>query len=88
MENDFHSTAKSAWLSSASKPFHARTSNLAGTLKKWCKKKKLISQQLDNIPEQINKIQMQPVHMQDHSLEVSLISQYEENMTKLTEFYR
>jgi hypothetical protein len=88
MENDFHCTAKSAWLSSANKPFHARTSNLAGTLKRWCKKKRPISQQLDNIEKQINKIQMQPVHLQDHSLQVSLISRYEETMTKLTEFYR
>jgi hypothetical protein len=31
---------------------------------------------------------MQPILDQDHSLEVKLISQYEENMTKLTEFYR
>lgn len=31
---------------------------------------------------------MQPVQLQDHSLEVNLISQYEQNLTKLTEFYR
>jgi hypothetical protein len=31
---------------------------------------------------------MQPVHLQDHSLEVNLISQYEQNLTKLTEYYR
>jgi hypothetical protein len=38
-ENDFQRIAKSAWLSSASKPFYARTTNLASTLKRWCKKK-------------------------------------------------
>jgi hypothetical protein len=31
---------------------------------------------------------MQPIQEQDHALEVKLIAQYEENMTKLTEFYR
>jgi hypothetical protein len=31
---------------------------------------------------------MQPVQLQDHNLEVSLIAQYEQNMTKLTEYYR
>jgi hypothetical protein len=40
MEEDFQNVAKSAWYSSADKPFHSRTTNLAGTLKKWCKKKK------------------------------------------------
>jgi hypothetical protein len=88
MEDDYQHTAKSAWVSSAHKPFHARTTNLAGTLKKWCKKKKPIQQQLDEVQDQINKIQMQPVPLQDHSLEVNLISQYEQNLTKLTEFYR
>ena len=88
MEEDFQSTAKSAWLSSTNRPFHARTTNLAGTLKRWCKKKKPLSQQLDAIQDQINNIQMQPVQVRNHSLEANLIAQYEENMTKLTEFYR
>jgi len=61
---------------------------LAGTLKKWCKKKKPIMQQLDNIQNQIRDIQMLPIQVQDHNLEAGLIAQYEENMTKLTEFYR
>lgn len=37
--------------------------------------------------DQINTIQKQPIQDQDHSLEAKLIAQYEENMTKLTEFY-
>lgn len=45
-------------------------------------------QQLDNIQNQIRDIQMLPIQVQDHNLEASLIAQYEENMTKLTEFYR
>jgi peptidoglycan hydrolase CwlO-like protein len=56
--------------------------------KNGAKRKKPIQQQLDEVQDQINKIQMQPIHLQDHSLEVNLISQYEQNLTKLTEFYR
>jgi hypothetical protein len=63
MEDDYQQTTKSAWISSTHKPFHARTSNLAGTLKRWCKKKKPIQQQLDDIQDQINKIHMQPVEL-------------------------
>jgi hypothetical protein len=88
MEHDFQDIAKNAWAVTANKPFHARTTNLAGNLKRWCKKKRPIQQQLDVIQNQINHIQLQPVHMQDHSLEAKLIGQYEETMTKLTEFYR
>jgi hypothetical protein len=80
--------AKNAWNASINKPFHARTTNLAGALKRWCKKKKPIQQQLNCIQQQINEIQMKPTEHQDHNLEVSLISQYEENMIKLTEYYR
>jgi hypothetical protein len=87
-EEDFQGIAKNAWVSSVNKPFHARTTNLAGTLKKWCKKKKPIQQQLDDIQGQIKNIQMQPVQLQDHSLEVNLIDQYEQSLTKLTEYYR
>jgi hypothetical protein len=88
MEDDYENVAKFAWHSSSNKPFHCRTTNLAGTLKKWCKKKKPLQQQLDTLQEQINTIQKQPIQDQDHSLEVKLISQYEDTMTKLTEFYR
>jgi hypothetical protein len=35
---------------------HSRTTNLAGTLKKWCKKKKPLQQQLDILQEQIKTI--------------------------------
>jgi hypothetical protein len=87
-EEDFRGVAKDAWNASVNRPFHARTANLAGALKRWCKKKKPIQQQLDYIQEQINDIQMKPVHLQNHNLEVSLIAQYEQNMTKLTEYYR
>jgi hypothetical protein len=87
-EDDFQGVAKNAWNASSKKPFHARTTNLAGTLKRWCKKKRPIQQQLDCIQNQIKEIQMKPVQLQDYNLEVSLIAQYEENLTKLTEYYR
>lgn len=63
MEDDFQDIAKNAWVATVHKPFHARTTNLAGTLKRWCKKKKPIQQQLEVIQDQINNIQLQPVHM-------------------------
>lgn len=34
LEDDFHETAQQAWAVSSNKPFHVRTSNLAGSLKK------------------------------------------------------
>jgi hypothetical protein len=57
-------------------------------LKKWSKKKKSLQHQLDAIHAEIEAIQMQPVQMQDHAKEVNLTYQYEQTMTKLTEFYR
>jgi hypothetical protein len=87
MDDDFQVIAKNAWAITSHKPFHARTTNLTGTLKRWCKKKKPIQQQLDFIQEQINTIQWQAVHTHDHSLEAKLIAQYEETMTKLTKCY-
>ena len=86
-ENDFQEVAKCAWTASINRPFHARTTNLAGALKRWCKKKKPIQQELSCIQEQINEIQMQPIQRQDHNLQANLITQYEQNMTKLTEYY-
>ena len=44
MEEDFQIVTKTAWCSSVNKSFHTRTTNLAGTLKKWCKKKIPIQQ--------------------------------------------
>ena len=87
-ENDFQSFARSAWISATNMNFSARTNNLAGALKVWCKKKKPINQELNSLEEQIKSIEMKPILEQDHKLEASLISRYEENMTKLTEFYR
>jgi hypothetical protein len=88
MEADYHAIAKTSWDSSSHKPFHVRTTYLAGSLRKWCRKKKPLAQQLDSIQEQIQEIQMKPIQVQDHAQEAELISQYENNMTKLTEFYR
>ena len=87
-EEDFQGIAKNAWDSSVNRPFNVRTNNLAGTLKRWCKKKKPLQHQLDCIQDQINEIQMKPVHLQDYSLQASLVAQYEGNLTKLIEFYR
>jgi hypothetical protein len=67
-EEDFQRTTKNAWASLFNKSFYARTTNLAGTLKRWCKKEKPLQQQLDSIQNQIKEIQMKPVERQDHSI--------------------
>ena len=42
MENDFHEYAKNVWIASRNKAFHNRKTNLAGSLRTWCGKKKPI----------------------------------------------
>ena len=64
------------------------TNHLAGSLKIWCKKKKPLQQELNNIQDQIKQIQLKPWNTQDHRLEASLTKRYEQTMTKLTEFYK
>jgi hypothetical protein len=86
-EKDFQDNAKAARLSSVNKPFSARTNHLAGTLKIWCKKKKPLQQELNNLEEEIKKIRMQPLAGQDHNLEAVLVTRYEQTMTKLTDSY-
>ena len=87
MEDDFQAHAKSVWNNSASRPFAARTNNLAGALKRWCRKKKPIQQEINQLHEEIKNIQMKPPEDQDHAHEAALIERYEQGMTKLTEFY-
>lgn len=86
-EQDFQTHAKGAWVSTANKSFSARTNQLAGVLKIWCRKKKPLQQELNNLEEQIRQIQVQPLQSQDHSLEASLVTRYEQTMTKLTDSY-
>lgn len=73
LKKDFHSHAKAAWNSTRSASFSVKTSSLAGSLKKWCRKKKPIQQEIQDIEGQINNIQLKPLHQQDHALENSLI---------------
>jgi hypothetical protein len=86
-EQDFQTNAQAAWISTANKSFSARTNHLAGALKIWCKKKKPLQVELNNLEEQIKQIQMQPVENQNHSLEASLVTRYEQTLTKLTDSY-
>lgn len=87
LEKYFQNHAKVAWNSTRNAPFSARTNSLACSLKKWCKKKKPIQQELQDIEGQIKQIQLKPLHDQDHDLESSLTQRYEQNLTKLTHFY-
>jgi hypothetical protein len=68
--------------------FSVRTNSLAGSLKKWCRKKKPLQQELQDIEGQINQIQLKPLHEQDHTLETSLTTRYEHNLAKLNLFYK
>jgi hypothetical protein len=86
-EIDFQELAKTAWVSTVNKPFSSRTNNLAGKLKIWCRKKKPLQQQLNILEDQIKQIQMQPLTNHDHNLESSLVTRYEQTMTKLTDSY-
>jgi hypothetical protein len=86
-EQDFQTNAQAVWISTANKSFSARTNHLAGALKIWCKKKKPLQVELNNLEEQIKQIQMQPVENQNHSLEASLVTRYEQTLTKLTDSY-
>jgi hypothetical protein len=86
-EEDFQNCAKNAWLSTKNKSFSARTNHLAGTLKIWCKKKKPLHLEINNLGEQLKQIQMKPLAEQDHGLQMTLSTRYEQSITKLTDFY-
>jgi phage host-nuclease inhibitor protein Gam len=86
-EHDFHNYAKSVWITTKNKAFSNRTNQLAGQLKIWCKKKKPLQQQINNLEDQIKQIQLQPLHSQDHNKEAHLVKKYEQAMTKLTDSY-
>jgi hypothetical protein len=86
-EQDFQEYAKSVWDVSKNKSFSNRTNHLAGSLKIWCKKKKPLQQELNNLEDQINQIQLKAWEEQDHKLESSLVERYEQTMTKLTDSY-
>jgi hypothetical protein len=87
MESEFQANAHSVWTNSANRPFTARTNNLAGALKRWCRKKKPIQQEINTLEEEIKQIQMKLPHPHDHTEEAALVQRYEHGMTKLTEFY-
>jgi hypothetical protein len=53
----------------------------------WCKKKKPLQQELNNMDEQIKQIQVKPLDEQDHVAEASLMIRYEQIMMKLTDSY-
>jgi hypothetical protein len=72
-EEDFQTCEKNDWISTANRPFSARTNHFAGTLKIWCKKKKLLHLEL----QQLKQIQQKPLEQQDQALQMSLSITYE-----------
>ena len=49
--------------------------------------KEPLQPELNTLEDQIKQLQAQPVAAQDHTLESSLITRYEQNLTKLTDYY-
>ena len=60
-EQDFHSYAKNCWQSSANSAFHNRTNKLARDLKVWCRKKKPLQSELQDLEQEIKAIQSKPL---------------------------
>ena len=87
-EKDFNSYAKEIWSKTNSKPFNQRTNHLARALRVWCRKKKPLQQELNELEDQIKQIQAKPLDNQDHILESTLVTRYEQNLTKLTDSYK
>ncbi|XP_044389404.1 uncharacterized protein [Triticum aestivum] len=58
-----HATVQTAWSSSCNKPFHLRTSKLAGSLKRWSRTKRPLQQQLDSIHAELDAVQSTPIHL-------------------------
>uniref|UniRef100_A0A8R7VE86 Endonuclease/exonuclease/phosphatase domain-containing protein n=1 Tax=Triticum urartu TaxID=4572 RepID=A0A8R7VE86_TRIUA len=88
LEKDFHAHAKAVWNSTRTTSFSAKTFCLAGSLKRWCKKKRPIQEELKELEGQINQIQLKPLHQQDRVLENSLTIRYEHNLSKLNQYYK
>lgn len=86
-EQDFQQFARNEWRKTTHISFSQRTNKLARGLKVWCRKKKPLQQELTDLEEQINNLQMQPMQQQNFSLENSLVNRYENNLTKLTDYY-
>ncbi|XP_071678491.1 uncharacterized protein [Lolium perenne] len=86
-EEDFNTTAKTAWAKTTNHAFSVRTKRLAGDLRIWRRKKKPLQQELNEFEGQIKQIQMQPLKQQNQQLEANLVTRYEQNLTKLTDYY-
>ena len=86
-EKDFNEHAKEIWASSNQKPFCQRTNQLAQALRIWCRKKKPVQQELNELEDQIKQVQDKTMTPQDQALECSLMTRYEQCLTKLTDSY-
>ena len=86
-EQDFNSYAKNSWHLLAPGSFFNRNKQLSAKLKIWCRKKKPLQEELKELEGKIKEIQTQPLREQNHVLESKLIERYEQNITKLNDFY-
>ena len=86
-EHDFQQYARNEWNKTIRYSFSHRTKKLARGLKVWCMKKKPLQQELTDLEKQINQLQMQPDQQHNLALENFLVNRYEQNLTKLTDYY-
>ena len=87
-EKDFQEVASHAWNQTTGKHFHQRSRYLASSLTKWVKKKKPLTQQLNDIENELSIIQQDPPHLIDHAKEEILIKQHNLITDKITDYYR
>ena len=87
MEQDYEEVAKTSWGRSANKPFYQKTEYLAADLKKWCRSKPKLSDQLAMVEDQLLQEQTKPPHQQDFNIQTQLTQQHHQLLAKDEEFH-
>ncbi|EEC77009.1 hypothetical protein OsI_15342 [Oryza sativa Indica Group] len=88
LESDFNQEAKAAWQKTERYHFQRRTTLLARFLTSWSKKKKPLQQQLDQIENDLLKIQDSPNRDLYQIEEQRLEQQHDSTMQKLADYYK
>lgn len=88
LEPDFNQHAHSAWLQSVNCHFQRRTTLLARSLTSWSKKKKPLQQQLDQLEEDLLKIQSSPDREHLYFEEKRIVQQHDITMQKLADYHK
>lgn len=88
LEPDFNQHAHSAWLQSVNCHFQRRTTLLERSLTSWSKKKKPLQQQLDQLEEDLLKIQSSPDREHLYFEEKRIVQQHDITMQKLADYHK